>query len=411
MNTKVSSNRNPLKGVSDGLEVVRDRWAHAPGAARWAVYILLIIGAVILPSETVGNVMSPHSDWTTLLFFPIGGYILLAIGLNVVVGQAGLLDLGYVAFFAIGAYTMAILGKMHGWNFWEVLPVGIFLAALSGVILGAPTLRLRGDYLAIVTLGFGEIIRITARNTDSIGGPNGISGIPHPPTLSEWEFPDVEPLTSLGLGGMAPLKYGALDMRPYYYLMLITIIIVIIFVKRLESSRVGRAWASIREDEDAAELMGVPTFKFKLAAFAIGASIGGAAGVLYGAQATSIIPANFPFIVSAIILAAVVLGGSGNLPGVILGAFLIAWLPERFRGLQDYRILVFGGALVLMMALRPEGLLPSRRRKAELAEGTGGMGSLGAEVGGPTPSVADEALGDAPDDTPDDRPETAEVGK
>src|SRR3954462_1283191 len=161
------------------------------------------------------------------------------------------------------------------------------------------------------------------------------------------------------------------------------IVLVIIFAKRLENSRVGRSWSAIREDEDAAELMGVPTFRFKLAAFAIGASIGGATGVVWAGKVISIIPNNFPFILSATILAAVVLGGSGNVPGVMLGAFLVAWIPERVRGLQDYRILMFGGVLVVLMIFRPEGLLPSRRRKAELAEGTGGMGSLGAEVGGP----------------------------
>ncbi|WP_019630663.1 ABC transporter permease subunit [Actinomadura atramentaria] len=365
------------------LRGVREWWDSASGPVRWSVYLLLIVGAVLLPADAVGNVMSPDSNWADLLFFPIGGYILLAIGLNVVVGQAGLLDLGYVAFFAIGGYTMAILGEKVGWSFWEILPVGIVVAALSGVILGAPTLRLRGDYLAIVTLGFGEIIRITARNTPAIGGPNGISGIPHPPTLTDWSIPDVEPFTSLGLGGLAPFEYGVLDARPYYYLMLAAIIVAIVFVVRLNRSRVGRAWAAIREDEDAAELMGVPTFKFKLAAFAIGAAIGGSAGVLYGAQVTSLNPAHFEFMVSALILAAVVLGGAGNLPGVILGAFIVAWLPERFRELKDYRMLFFGLALVLMMALRPEGLLPSRRRKAELEEGTGGMGGLGAGVAGP----------------------------
>jgi branched-chain amino acid transport system permease protein len=365
-------------------DLLRDWWGRQSGYVRWAVYALLIVGAILLPSEQLGGFMSPYSDWATLLFFPIGGYILLAIGLNVVVGQAGLLDLGYVAFFAIGGYTMAVFGTKFGWSFWEILVLGILLSALSGVVLGAPTLRLRGDYLAIVTLGFGEIIRLVARNTDYIGGPNGIGGIPHPPTLTEWAVPESEPFTTLGLAGITPFKYGALDGRPYYYLMLAAIVVTIIFVKRLESSRVGRAWASIREDEDAAELMGVPTFKFKLAAFAIGAAIGGAAGVIYGSQATSIIPRNYEFIISATILAAVVLGGSGNLPGVMLGAFLVAWIPERVRGLQEYRILVFGGVLVLLMIFRPEGLLPSRRRKAELAEGTGGMGSLGAEVGGPT---------------------------
>jgi branched-chain amino acid transport system permease protein len=388
-----SSNGNPLTRVrgaySSASDSLRDRWADAPRWARWLVYLILIVLALVLPADGIGNFMSPYTDWPTLLFFPIGGYILLAIGLNVVVGQAGLLDLGYVAFFAIGGYAMAVFGVKFGLSFWEILLVGVVLSALSGIILGAPTLRLRGDYLAIVTLGFGEIVRITAINTNYIGGPNGIGGIPHPPTLTEWTIPDNGLFDAVGIGGVQPFKYGALDGKPYYYLMLVVIVFAIIFVKRLENSRVGRAWASIREDEDAAELMGVPTFKFKLAAFAIGAAIGGASGVVYASQATSIIPANFPFILSATILAAVVLGGSGNLPGVMLGAFLVAWIPERIRGLAEYRILVFGGVLVLLMVFRPEGLLPSRRRKAELAEGSGGMGTMGAEVGGPV-TVAGE---------------------
>jgi branched-chain amino acid transport system permease protein len=158
------------------------------------------------------------------------------------------------------------------------------------------------------------------------------------------------------------------------------IIVVIFLIRNLANSRVGRAWIAIREDEDAAELMGVPTFKFKLLAFAIGAMVGGLAGTIFASKVIFIAPTNFPFILSATILAAVLLGGAGNLPGVILGAFLIAWLPERFRGFADYRILVFGAALVLMMALRPQGLLPSRQRSAEMKEGTGGMGSLGAEI-------------------------------
>jgi len=354
------------------MDSVRDRWARASRWERWVVYVALIVAALLLPSQTIGAFMTPQSDWPTVLFYPIGIYILLAIGLNVVVGQAGLLDLGYVAFFAIGGYMMAVVGTKFGWSFWEVLVVGVVASALSGIVLGAPTLRLRGDYLAIVTLGFGEIVRKVAENTDYIGGPRGIAGIPHPPNLTEFE-----------MFGVRPLRYGVLDPRPYYYLLVFIIVLTIIFAKRLENSRVGRSWSAIREDEDAAELMGVPTFKFKLAAFAIGASIGGAAGVVWASKVISIIPANFPFILSATILAAVVLGGSGNIPGVMLGAFLIAWLPERFRALQDYRVLAFGAVLVLMMILRPEGLLPSKRRKAELAEGGGGSGHLGAEVAAP----------------------------
>ena len=354
----------------DFMGIMGSWWDRTPWFGRWAVYLLLIIAAFLLPSESVGSFMTPESDWASVLFYPIGIYVLLAIGLNVVVGQAGLLDLGYVAFFAIGAYALAVFATKRGWSFWEIVPLGIIIAAAAGAILGAPTLRLRGDYLAIVTLGFGEIIRITANNLDYTGGPRGISPIPHPPSQ-----PGVE------VGGVKILRYGVLDARPYYYLLLVAIILVIIVVKRLERSRVGRSWSAIREDEDAAELMGVPTFKFKIVSFVMGASIGGLAGVMFAAQTTSITPVNFPFILSALILCAVVLGGSGNLLGVILGAFLIAWLPERFRGFEEYRVMVFGAALVIMMIIRPEGLLPSRQRRAELAEGTGGMGSLGGEVG------------------------------
>jgi branched-chain amino acid transport system permease protein len=366
--------------MSGGSQRLRDWWAGAPGWTRWLVYAALIVAALLLPSRAIGSFMTPQSDWATVLFYPIGVYILLAIGLNVVVGSAGLLDLGYVAFFAIGGYTMAVFGTRFGWSFWEILVVGVLLTSISGLILGAPTLRLRGDYLAIVTLGFGEIVRITAQNTEYIGGPRGIAGIPHPPNLS-----DVE------IFGVTPFTYGVLDPRPYYYLLVFLIVLTIIFVRRLENSRVGRSWAAIREDEFAAELMGVPTFRFKLAAFLIGAAIGGAVGVVWSAKVISIIPANFPFFLSATILAAVVLGGSGNIPGVMLGAFLIAWLPERFRVFQDYRVLLFGAALVLMMALRPEGIWPSRRRKAEFEEGSGGMGSMGGEVAGPGMSAEAEA--------------------
>jgi branched-chain amino acid transport system permease protein len=324
------------------------------------VYGLLLLLAIIAPHPAIASFMSPYTDWTSLLFNPIGTYILLAIGLNIVVGHAGLLDLGFVAFYGIGAYTLAYLGTTLEWPFWPTVIMGVFLAAVSGVILGAPTLRLRGDYLAIVTLGFGEIVRITAVNTDALGGARGITPIPHPPNLFGVEF--------------------LLDPLPYYYLIVVVIILAIIFSLRLQRSRVGRAWTAIREDEDAAELMGVPTFRFKLLAFAIGAMVGGLAGTVFASKVIFIAPTNFPFILSATILAAVLLGGAGNLPGVILGAFLIAWLPERFRGFADYRILVFGAALVLMMALRPQGLLPSRQRSAEMKEGTGGMGALGAEI-------------------------------
>ena len=370
---EVTRDETPAKlsgpqAIGHAIDRLRDWWEHAKVWQRYLVYIALVVGALILPAPMIGQFMSPDSDWTTVLVYPVGTYILLAVGLNVVVGQAGLLDLGFVAFFAIGGYSVAYYGTRFGWNYWATLVFGILMAAVSGVILGAPTLRLRGDYLAIVTLGFGEIVRVTAQNTDAIGGARGITNIPHPPPIFGTKF--------------------LINPAPYYYLIVAAIVLVIIFSVRLQKSRVGRAWAAIREDEDAAELMGVPTFKFKLLAFAIGAMIGGLAGGIYAGKAVFIEPNTFPFILSATILAAVVLGGSGNLPGVILGAFLIGWLPERFRDFADYRILVFGAVLVLMMSLRPEGLLPSRRRKAELHEGTGGMGTLGAEVPGPDTDVA-----------------------
>jgi len=209
------------QAIGGGTERLREWWAHAPGWARWCVYLALIIGALLLPASSIGSFMTPRSDWATVLFYPIGVYIALAIGLNVVVGYAGLLDLGYVAFFAIGGYAMAVLGTMFGWSFWEILVVGVLATSVSGLILGAPTLRLRGDYLAIVTLGFGEIVRISAQNTDAIGGPRGIAGIPHPPNLSEFE-----------IFGVKPLKYGLLDPRPYYYLLVLLIVLTIVFVKR-----------------------------------------------------------------------------------------------------------------------------------------------------------------------------------
>ncbi|MHB8664022.1 MAG: branched-chain amino acid ABC transporter permease [Acidimicrobiales bacterium] len=349
-------------------------WRRQPRWTKWAARLAALAVAFILPIHPIARVMAPGSDWRTLLVYPIGVYVLLAVGLNMVVGQAGMLDLGYVAFFAIGAYTMALLGVNEHWNFWLVLPVGIAVAGLAGVVLGAPTLRLRGDYLAIVTLGFGEIVRISANNLGFTGGPRGISGVPHPPSVR----------------GVSQLTYGVLDQRPYYYLLVAAIVVVIGVARRLERSRVGRAWASIREDEDAAELMGVPTLRFKLWAFAIGAMVGGMTGVIFASKVISITPDNFTLLLSFLVLAAVVLGGSGNLPGVILGAFVVAWLPEYFRGaaagkqlthvlnrvigahahdFTEYRTMLFGAALVALMIFRPQGLLPSGRRQAELHEG------------------------------------------
>ncbi|MGI8491350.1 MAG: branched-chain amino acid ABC transporter permease [Acidimicrobiales bacterium] len=334
-------------------------WQRLPTPARFGIVIAaFFVLAVLVPSSSVASVMAPQSDWKTILFNPIGIYVLLAVGLNIVVGLAGMLDLGYVAFFAVGAYALGLLATRQHWNFWFILPSAVVLAAFAGILLGAPTLRLRGDYLAIVTLGFGQIISVAANNFTFDGGPQGITSIPHPPSI----------------GHLKAFSYGVRDARPYYYLVLALIFLVIFGVRRLERSRIGRAWVAIREDEDVAELMGVPTYRFRLWAFSAGAAIGGVAGVMYASKPTFITPGNFTYSISIIILASVVLGGSGNLTGVILGAFLVAWLPERLRWFADYRIMIFGAALVAMMILRPEGILPSRRRRAEMADvGGGGM--------------------------------------
>ncbi|MEA3019148.1 MAG: branched-chain amino acid transport system permease protein [Actinomycetota bacterium] len=339
---------------------IADRWDALPRSWKIAGRVALLVFVYYLPLLKLPILDTPRSDFASVLFFPVSVYVLVAMGLNVVVGYAGLLDLGYVAFFAIGGYAMALLGVNHGWSFFEVLPVSILVSMTAGVILGTPTLRLRGDYLAIVTLGFGEMIRITARNTEALGAARGIFGIPHPPS-------------------MFGLKFGVIDPKPYYWMSVTLILLVIVVVRRLERSRVGRAWAAIREDEDAAELMGVPTFAFKLWAFAIGAGIGGMAGTVFASKVISITPDNFTLILSILFLAAVVLGGSGNLVGVIVGAIVVAYLPERFRGFAELRVLVFGAALVVMMIFRPQGLIPSRRRVAGLGTATPGN-QMGAET-------------------------------
>jgi branched-chain amino acid transport system permease protein len=249
-----------------------------------------------------------------------------------------------VAFFAIGAYTMAILGTKTSLNFWQILPIGVGLAMLSGVLLGSPTLRLRGDYLAIVTLGFGEIVRIFAVNTDAIGGARGVAGIPTPPDFFN-------------------AKFTILDPKPYYWLLLTFTLLIIWMVRRMAARRPGRAWDAIRQDDDVAQLMGINTRKYKVWAFVLGAAVAGVGGVIYASQILSIVPDQFNLNISILILACVVFGGIGNVWGVILGAVLLAFTPERIRFLSQPRILVFGIALVVMMNLRPDGILPKKKRE------------------------------------------------
>jgi branched-chain amino acid transport system permease protein len=287
---------------------------------------------------------TPIASYIDVLVFPVGMFVLMALGLNIVVGKSGLLDLGYVAFFAIGAYSQAILSTMFGWNTWTVLPIGIGLAMVSGVILGLPALRLRGDYLAIITLGFGEIVRIIALNIEVTGGPNGIPGIPNPPSI---------------LGIKLDLEHS----RNFFYLVVVLILLTIWMIRRFTIRRPGRAWEAIRQDEDVAALMGVNTLVYKLWSFVIGAAVGGAAGVVYASKVMVISPDMFKFEVSILILACVVFGGLGNIWGVIVGAAMLAYIPERIRFLTEARQLVFGIVLIVMMNIRPDGLLPRKKRE------------------------------------------------
>jgi branched-chain amino acid transport system permease protein len=276
-------------------------------------------------------------------------YVLMAIGLNIVVGKSGLLDLGYVAFFAIGAYTMAILGTKTALNFWEIMPIGIAFAMTAGVLLGLPTLRLRGDYLAIVTLGFGEIVRLVVLNSTWSKGPNGIANIPMPPNLG-------------------PLKFELENQRVFFWVVMAMIMLTIWMIRRLTVRRPGRAWEAIRQDEDAAELMGVPTLKYKIWSFTLGAAVGGAAGVLYASKNLYIAPEMFTLNVSILILACVVFGGIGNIWGVVIGATILGYLPDRIRFISDARLLVFGLVLVIVMNFRPDGLLPRKKREKAIVK-------------------------------------------
>jgi branched-chain amino acid transport system permease protein len=315
--------------------------------------------------------------WVRIANFAIL-YILLALGLNIVVGFAGLLDLGYVAFYAVGAYTYALLASPH-FNlhlpFWVIVPIGAALAAFFGLLLGAPTLKLRGDYLAIVTLGFGEIVRIFLNNlsrpVNITNGPQGVTGI-DPFRIDGFDFAQYQ--TLLGLQFSGPIKY--------YYLLLAVVIAVIVINLRLQNSRIGRAWEAIREDEIAASAMGINTRNVKLLAFAMGASFGGLAGGMFSAMQAFISPESFVLVESIMVVSMVVLGGMGNVWGVILGALLLSFVPEILRWtvqpLQEallgrqlvdpevIRMLIFGLALVLVMLFRPAGLLPSAVRKREL---------------------------------------------
>ncbi|MCX6436805.1 MAG: branched-chain amino acid ABC transporter permease [Actinobacteria bacterium] len=325
-----------------------DIWAGWSRPVRTIFVLSMIVLVGLLPFAASWGPTSflntPITSFQNVLVYPVGMFILMALGLNIVVGKSGLLDLGYVAFFAIGAYTQGILSTLYGWNTWEIMPFGIGFAMIAGVILGLPALRLRGDYLAIITLGFGEIVRLVAINMSVTGGPNGIPGIPNPPSIFG-------------------LKFDLMHPQIYFWLVVVMILLVVWMVRRFTVRRPGRAWEAIRQDEDVAALMGVNTLVYKLWSFVIGAAVGGAAGVLYASKVAVISPDMFKFDVSILILACVVFGGIGNIWGVIMGAAILAYLPERIRFISESRQLVFGAVLILMMNLRPDGLLPRKKRE------------------------------------------------
>ncbi len=349
-----------------------DHWRRDPRLA-WAAYAALGVLLAVLPFLVDASM---GRTWVRILDFALL-YVMLALGLNIVVGFAGLLDLGYVAFYAVGAYVYAILASPHvgiHLPFWALLPLGALVACLFGVLLGAPTLRLRGDYLAIVTLGFGEIIRIFLNNLNAplniTNGPQGINLIDPIRIAGQPLHPAVE-----------VLGYTLPGTHVHYYLFLALTLLVVFVAFRLQDSRIGRAWVAIREDEVAAVAMGINTRNVKLLAFAMGATFGGVGGGLFAAFQGFVSPESFTLMESIMILCMVVLGGMGHIPGVILGAVLLTALPELLRYIgplqeavlgrvvvdpSDLRMLLFGMGLVLVMLFRPEGLWPSPRRAGEL---------------------------------------------
>ncbi|MBI3560150.1 MAG: ABC transporter ATP-binding protein [Gammaproteobacteria bacterium] len=358
-----------------GLNKLQTGW-HALQRDRRSVVITWLALGLILACLPFLTELSLGRSWVRILDFTLL-YIMLALGLNIVVGYAGLLDLGYIAFYAVGAYLYALLASpqfgLH-WPVWAILPLGALVAGVFGVLLGAPTLKLRGDYLAIVTLGFGEIVRIFLNNLNTpyniTNGPQGISQI-DPIQIGGIDLHQTQHLLTLTIPST----------HLYYYLFLIFTLLIIFVSIRLQDSRIGRAWIAIREDEVAASAMGINTRNIKLLAFAMGASFGGISGGLFAGFQGFISPESFTLFESIIVLCMIVLGGMGNIAGVILGAILLTIFPEALRYLgewqqlllgrvwvdpNDLRLLIFGLALVLSMIFHPAGLLPSTRRAREL---------------------------------------------
>jgi branched-chain amino acid transport system permease protein len=381
---------------------------------RIKLFIGILLAVVVIPVLGIRNIFYLE------VIFQISVFAALALGLNIVIGMAGLLDLGYVAFYAVGAYTWAFFGSkqmsllysvpgaaaanteffIDPRLFWLFIFLGVGLAAGTGILLGLPVLRLRGDYLAIVTLGFGEVIRVLALNLDKpinlTNGPQGITPIQRPPLPPSWIMDPLRWMLEPIVGH--PVTDAQFYNVFFYFIALVVIMIAIVVARRLEDSRVGRAWTAIREDETAAIAMGIPLVKMKLAAFAAGASFAGAMGVIYAANRTFVSPESFSFLQSIGVLTMVILGGLGSIPGVIIGAAVVVFLNIQvlqtfslylsslrqsdavipiinfaWKDLSNqldpakYQKLIFGMILVMMMIFRPSGLIPAERRKRELA--------------------------------------------
>jgi ABC-type branched-subunit amino acid transport system permease subunit len=347
---------------------VRERTGGSAGGARAgraAVGFFAAVAAIFIVIPPIVGEFLSQAMVTVMI------YVLLGLGLNIVVGYAGLLDLGYVAFFAVGAYTTGLLtsplsslvtegvgefgsgsqvaAESGFTNFWVALPIVVVVTVLIGVLIGAPVLRLRGDYLAIVTLGFGEIVRVMVRSdwaAPVLGGSQGVKDIPPPP----------------------PATIDFFNPQNLFYLILVFCLLAALVSWRLQFSRVGRAWAAMREDEDVAEAMGISVIKYKLLAFAMGAAVGSFSGAFFAVNLSVITPDSFELLVSITVLAAIILGGLGSIPGVVVGALFLVGLPEILRDFAEYRLLMYGAILVAIMILRPEGLVPSARRRRELHE-------------------------------------------
>jgi len=345
-----SARHNWRASWTDRWHTARAKMVATPLVSRFVRHknwrqILYAVALVILLASPFG--LGRYWNYT---LGTVGIYVVLGLGLNVLVGMTGLLNLGYAAFFAIGAYTVAILTAPQfniGWSFWAALPIGILLATLTGVLLSLPVLRMRGDYLAIVTLGFGEIIRILAKSdalTDFTGGPRGVRAV------------------------AGPELFGAslASTLHFMYLILLGIVLAVFVISRLQNSRLGRAWMAMREDEDVAQAMGIYTLKYKVQAFAISAAFAGLGGVIFASRNKFTGPEDFTLLVSINVLCLVIIGGMGSIPGVLVGALVLKGLPEILRELSDYRMLAFGALLVIMMILRPEGLWPSTRDRMDL---------------------------------------------